>query len=54
MKKPTLTEIKNFIERTGGTYEKAKCYLNGQPAYRVSGKLMTKDDMVARYMEGLL
>lgn len=52
MKKPTLTEIRKYVESNGGTYEKCKFYINGQGAYRVNGELMTKGGMVERYMMG--
>lgn len=54
MKKPTLTQIKKSVKADGGTYEKAKSYLNGQDAYWVNGNLMTKSDMIERFMMGTL
>ena len=54
IKQPTLTKIKKDIIKNGGTYRKLKMTLNGNPAYEVSGRTMTKDQMIEEYMLGLL
>lgn len=54
MKKPTLTEIKKSIVSNGGTYKKAKCYLNGQDAYYINDALYSKSQMIELYMMGEL
>lgn len=50
----TLTMIRKTVIANGGTYKKAKCYLNGQDAYYVNDVLMTKGQMVDRFMMGEL
>lgn len=52
MTKLTLTLIRKTVIANGGTYKKAKCYLNGQDAYYVNNVLMTKGQMVERFMMG--
>ena len=54
MKKVTLTEIRRNVVSGGGTYKKEKFLLNGNDAYRVNGKLMTRAEMVERYRLGTL
>lgn len=54
MKTPTLTQIRQAVESSGGTYSKLKMYLNGNDAYQVNGVTMTKADMIERFMRGEL
>ena len=52
MKKPTLTQIKKDVVAKGGEYRKLKMKLNGNDAYEVNGRTMTKDEMIERHMMG--
>jgi hypothetical protein len=52
MKKVTLTEIKKSVIASGGAYRKAKCYLNGQDAYYVNDKLLSKGQMIELFLMG--
>ena len=54
MKFPTLTEIRKSVESTGGTYSRQNITLAGNPAYQVNGVTMTKNDMIERFMRGIL
>jgi hypothetical protein len=54
MKKPTLTQIRQHVEATGGTYRKLKMYLNGNDAYEVNDVTMTKAEMIEHYKLGEL
>ena len=54
MKKPTLTQIRQHVEATGGTYSRQNITLNGNPAYHVNGVTMTKSEMIERYKMGEL
>ena len=54
MKTPTLTEIRKSVEAAGGDYKKASFYLNGEDAYTVNGRDMTKSVMILRYQRGEL
>lgn len=54
MKNPTLTEIRKSVEAKGGEYKKEKMYLNGEDAYTVNGKTMTKTQMIEAYKHGAL
>ena len=54
MKSPTLTEISKSVESTGGTYSRQNITLAGNPAYQVNGVTMTKNDMIERFMRGIL
>jgi len=51
-KKPTLTEIRKDVQAAGGTYEKCRFYLNGHDAYKVNGKIYTKNEMIEAHMRG--
>lgn len=52
MKKPTLTQIKKEVIAKGGEYRKLKIRLNGNDAYEVNGRTMTKSEMIERFMMG--
>ena len=54
MKNPTLTQIRQHVESTGGTYSRQNITLNGNSAYQVNGVTMTKADMIERYNRGVL
>ena len=54
MKNPTLTQIRQAVEATGGTYNKLRMYLSGQDAYEVNSVTMTKSEMVERFKMGVL
>lgn len=54
MKKVTLTEIRKSVEANGGEYKKLKMRLNGNDAYEVNGRKMTKPQMVEMYRLGVL
>ena len=54
MKNPTLTQIRQHVEATGGTYSRQNINLAGLPAYHVNGVTMTKNDMIERFMRGIL
>jgi len=54
MKNVTLTQIRQHVEATGGTYNKLRMYLNGNDAYEVNSVTMTKADMIERFNEGAL
>ena len=54
MKKPTLTQIKKDVTAKGGEYRKLNMYLNGHDAYEVNGLVMTKNEMIDRFMRGEL
>jgi len=54
MKNPTLTQIRQHVEATGGTYSRQNITLNGNPAYQVNGVTMTKAEMIERYKLGEL
>jgi len=54
MKNPTLTQIRQHVEATGGTYSRQNITLNGNPAYHVNGVTMTKAEMIERYKLGEL
>ena len=54
MKAPTLTEIRQHVESTGGTYSRQNINLAGLPAYHVNGVTMTKNDMIERFQRGML
>jgi hypothetical protein len=54
MKAPTLTQIRQHVESTGGTYTKLKMRLNGNDAYEINSVTMTKADMIERYKLGVL
>ena len=50
----TLTEIRKNVQAAGGEYKKERFQLNGQPAYRANGRIMTKADMIESYRLGVL
>ena len=54
MKKVTLTEIRKSVESKGGSYKKLKMTLNGNDAYEVNGRTITKREMIERYRLGEL
>ena len=54
MKSVTLTQIKKEVVANGGEYKNEKVYLNGQEAYTVNGKTMTKPAMIEAYKRGEL
>ena len=54
MKNPTLAQIRQHVESTGGTYRRQNIPLAGNPAYQVNGVTMTKNDMIERFMRGIL
>ena len=54
MKNVTLTQIRQHVEATGGTYNKLRMYLNGNDAYEVNSVTMTKADMIERFKRGEL
>ena len=54
MKNPTLTQIRQHVESTGGTYSRQNITLAGNPAYQVNNVTMTKADMIERFQRGML
>ena len=54
MKTSTLTQIRQHVESTGGTYTKLKMRLNGNDAYEINGVTMAKADMIERFQRGEL
>lgn len=52
MKNATLTQIRKSVEAAGGTYKKFKFYLTGNDAYRVNGKVYTKQQMIEAFRIG--
>ena len=50
----TLTEIKKVVLAAGGTYKKLKITLNGNDAYEVNGKTLTKSQLIVAYENGAL
>lgn len=54
MKNVTLTQIKKEVLAAGGEYKKCKFYLNGNDAYEVNGRVMTKHEMIEAYNMGAL
>ena len=52
MKNVTLTQIRKSVEAAGGTYKKCAFTLNGNDAYRVNGKVYTKQQLVDAYHAG--
>lgn len=52
MENVTLTQIRKSVEEAGGTYKKCKFQLNGNDAYKVNGKVYTKQQMIEAYHAG--
>lgn len=50
--KLSLREVKRHVEANGGTYKKAHCYVNGQEAWEVNGKLYTRDMLAEAFFMG--
>lgn len=49
---PKLSEIRNHVVSSGGTYKKLPFQLNGNDAYEVNGLAMSKPNMINRYRNG--
>ena len=54
MKNVTLTKIKKEVIANGGEYKKENAYLNGEEAYTVNGKTMTRAAIIESYKRGKL
>ena len=50
----SLKKIRAEVEKKGGTYKKLNARLNGYDAYEVNGKMLTKPQMIERYLMGVL
>lgn len=50
----TLTEIKNAVKASNGTYSKCSFKLNGNDAYEVNGVTYTKPQLIEAYKLGAL
>lgn len=53
-KEPTLTQIKKEVVAAGGEHRKLRMKLNGNDAYEVNERVMTKLEMIERYKLGEL